>query len=218
MIHAYAECYLPDAMTNLAGAFDYAINDCGLTPQLFADFLAIAPAVAGFERGTPKYVCGMSGEELVMEIMRDSGWIGVVDMPVASMRVGATPEYWVGWSLAYCQWSRGVRFRDILDVMPIDDMLAMYPVLHETGEDRFVEIYDERAAAARDDGNSCLGVIRRRAGLSQADLADRAGVSLRSVQMYEQRRKDIRKASVTAVFAMARVLGCEIEDLLEPVA
>lgn len=72
MTRAYAECYLPDAMTNLAGAFDYAINDCGLSPQLFADFLGIAPA-AGFERGVPKYVCGMSGEELVIEIMRDSG-------------------------------------------------------------------------------------------------------------------------------------------------
>ena len=30
MIPAYDETYLPDAMANLAGAFDYALNDCGL--------------------------------------------------------------------------------------------------------------------------------------------------------------------------------------------
>ena len=29
MIPAYDETYLPDAMANLAGAFDYELNDCG---------------------------------------------------------------------------------------------------------------------------------------------------------------------------------------------
>ena len=65
MIPAYDETYLPDAMANLAGAFDYALNDCGLPVGLFMDFFATSEAAALFGRGTPKYVCGMSGEELV---------------------------------------------------------------------------------------------------------------------------------------------------------
>ena len=68
MIPAYDETYLPDAMANLAGAFDYALNDCGLPVGLFMDFFATSEAAALFGRGTPKYVCGMSGEELVAEI------------------------------------------------------------------------------------------------------------------------------------------------------
>lgn len=73
MIPAYDETYLPDAMANLAGAFDYALNDCGLPVGLFMDFFATSEAAALFGRGTPKYVCGMSGEELVAEIMRQTG-------------------------------------------------------------------------------------------------------------------------------------------------
>ena len=72
MIPAYDETYLPDAMANLAGAFDYALNDCGLPVGLFMDFFATSEAAALFGRGTPKYVCGMSGEELVAEIMRQT--------------------------------------------------------------------------------------------------------------------------------------------------
>ena len=57
--------------------------------------------------------------------------------------------------------------------------------------------------------------IRMAYGCTQAELAERSGVSLRSIQMYEQRKKDINKASVTSVHRMAKVLGCTIEDLVE---
>ena len=171
MIPAYDETYLPDAMANLAGAFDYALNDCGLPVGLFMDFFATSEAAALFGRGTPKYVCGMSGEELVAEIMRQTGWARILDMPPAALRAGSTPEYWAGWVLAYCQWA---------------------------------------------EGDSRLHTIRVRAGLSQSGLARRSGVTLRSIQMYEQRRKDLGKAAVSTVLALARTLGCRIEDLLEP--
>ena len=146
MIPAYDETYLPDAMANLAGAFDYALNDCGLPVGLFMDFFATSEAAALFGRGTPKYVCGMSGEELVAEIMRQTGWARILDMPPAALRAGSTPEYWAGWVLAYCQWARGVRFSDILDVLSLDDIVRLHPTLHEADESRFVDVYDERAA------------------------------------------------------------------------
>lgn len=40
-------------------------------------------------------------------------------------------------------------------------------------------------------------------------------MELRSIQMYEQRRNDINKAQVETLYKLARVLGCNIEDLLE---
>lgn len=216
MTHAYAETYLSDAMLGLAGAFDYAINDCGLSAGLFADFFAASRIAELFGQGSPKYVCGMSGQELVCDIMNQTGWAGLLDMPPAVMRANATPQYWAGWSLAYCQWATGARFKDIFDVLPIDDILSLYPTLHEASEERFVDTYHERAAVLCADGDSSLQTMRRRAGLSQNELARRAGVGLRSVQMYEQRRKDLGKASVSTVLALARTLGCRVEDLLEP--
>ena len=160
MIPAYDETYLPDAMANLAGAFDYALNDCGLPVGLFMDFFATSEAAALFGRGTPKYVCGMSGEELVAEIMRQTGWARILDMPPAALRAGSTPEYWAGWVLAYCQWARGVRFSDILDVLSLDDIVRLHPTLHEADESRFVDVYDERAAHNRTEGDSRLHTIR----------------------------------------------------------
>lgn len=50
---------------------------------------------------------------------------------------------------------------------------------------------------------------------SQAELASLSGVSLRSVQMYEQRHKDINKAGAETVFRLAKALGCTVEDLIE---
>lgn len=41
------------------------------------------------------------------------------------------------------------------------------------------------------------------------------GVSLRSIQMYEQKVNDIDKAQARTVYKLSRVLGCTVEDLLE---
>ena len=214
MIPAYDETYLPDAMANLAGAFDYALNDCGLPVGLFMDFFATSEAAALFGRGTPKYVCGMSGEELVAEIMRQTGWARILDMPPAELRAGSTPEYWAGWVLAYCQWARGVRFSDILDVLSLDDIVRLHPTLHEADESRFVDVYDERAAHNRTEATPAAHDPRARR-TQPIRLARRSGVTLRSIQMYEQRRKDLAKLP-SPPCSLGRTLGCRIEDLLEP--
>ncbi|MDE7439127.1 MAG: helix-turn-helix domain-containing protein [Clostridia bacterium] len=60
-----------------------------------------------------------------------------------------------------------------------------------------------------------LKCIRTAKGYSQKQLAEMSGVSLRSIQMYEQRRKDINKAQSDSLFHLAKVLGCNMEDLLE---
>jgi transcriptional regulator with XRE-family HTH domain len=52
-------------------------------------------------------------------------------------------------------------------------------------------------------------------GFTQAELAERSGVSLRSIQMYEQRHKNINKASVESIYQIAKALGCAMEDLIE---
>lgn len=57
--------------------------------------------------------------------------------------------------------------------------------------------------------------IRTTYGCSQKKLAEMSGVSLRSIQMYEQRNKDINKAQSDSLYRLAKVLGCTMEDLLE---
>ncbi len=40
-------------------------------------------------------------------------------------------------------------------------------------------------------------------GCTQAELSERSGVSLRSIQMYEQRNKDINKAGADTIYRLA---------------
>ena len=57
--------------------------------------------------------------------------------------------------------------------------------------------------------------IRTTKGYSQKQLSELSGVSLRSIQMYEQRNKDINKAQSESLYHLAKTLGCAMEDLLE---
>lgn len=55
---------------------------------------------------------------------------------------------------------------------------------------------------------------RKKNKLTQAALAEKAEVSKRMVESYEQGSKDICKAECLTVWKMAKVLGCHAEDLL----
>ena len=89
----------------------------------------------------------------------------------------------------------------------------MYYTLHEADITKVVGIVDTRIREYFQDTN--LKRIRIAYGCTQKELAKRSGVSLRSIQMYEQRNKDINKARAEALYRISRVLGCAIEDLLE---
>ena len=89
----------------------------------------------------------------------------------------------------------------------------MYYTLHEADISKFVDIVNERVNEHFSDTN--LKRIRLAYGYTQSELAKESGVSLRSIQMYEQRNKDINKANAETVYRLAKVLGCTMEDLIE---
>ena len=60
-----------------------------------------------------------------------------------------------------------------------------------------------------------MQMYRKLLGLSQRELAEASGVNIRTIQQYETGAKDINKASVKNVVAMARALHCDVEDLME---
>lgn len=61
-----------------------------------------------------------------------------------------------------------------------------------------------------------LKELRKRAGLTQAELAERSGVNKQMISFYEAGRNDIRKASLTTAVALATVLGVHAEELIGP--
>jgi len=128
-------------------------------------------------------------------------------------RFDRSKEYWIGWAVAYYQWYSGRKYSEIFRVFSYDDLQQMYHPLHEADITKFVDVVDKRIREYYVETN--LKRIRTAYGCTQAELAKKADVSLRSVQMYEQRNKDINKASVETVYRLAKSLGCTVEDLIE---
>lgn len=211
MMHAYNKQYLDDAMRNLGEAFDYVANACKMDMDEFLNLFIAGGIAKQFGAGAPKYVSGMSGVELVWKVMENSG--KDMEMPDVEITYERTPEYWCGWILAYYQWYTGNDFKKIKQHISMDEIYGLYPTLHEASEEKFLDVMAKRIS--RDDLPTQLQMLRRAIGYSQKMLADKSGVTLRMIQQYEQRAKDINKASGANLAALAQILGCRMEDLME---
>ena len=191
-IHAYQEMYLSKVQSVLGDAFDYAINTCGITGNDFVKLFTASSVSKRMENGEPAYLLGKSGIEIVMEIVAETKNQEVqIEM---QENFGRSKEYWIGWAVAYYQWHSNRRYHDIFTVISFDDLQRIYDTLHEADISKFVGIVDSKVKDFFSETN--LKRIRTACGLTQAELAERSGVKLRSIQMYEQRNKNINKASV----------------------
>ena len=121
--------------------------------------------------------------------------------------------FWAGWILAHFQFLTGYSFYRINSRLPIKRVLELYPTLHEADVTKFFDI--AKTYFHTPSGETNLRKIRIARKLSQSELANRAQVDIRSIQMYEQRRNNINKAQAETLYRIAIVLGCNIEDLLE---
>lgn len=211
MIHAYNELYLNDAIKSLANAFDYAINDCKIDPDLFAKLFAQSDLSKQFERGNPSVISGKSGEELVRTLLID--FYKNKKIPKRTFVSVRTPEYWAGWALAQYQWVSCKKFKDIFERISLSEIISMYPVFHEMDITNFYESIDKKFDEFISDTK--LKKIRENSRISQQELAAKSGVNIRSIQLYEQKVNDIDKAQAQTLYKLSRVLGCDIEDLLE---
>jgi DNA-binding transcriptional regulator YiaG len=201
-------------MNNLGDMFDYAVNDCEFDPEEFFDHFIISGVAEAFEKGNPKYVAGLSGPELASEVIYRT-LRSRPDAP-SSENVDKSPEYWAGWILAYYQWYTIRRFSDMKKSgLTMERVLSLYPTLHEADISKFVAVADQIIRKNNAAGIHNLQRIRKASGMTQKKLADTSGVTLRMIQLYEQREKDINKAQAITLTKMAHVLGCEVEDLLE---
>lgn len=211
MTRAYSELYLEDAMNNLGEAFDYAANACSMDKDLFMSFFINTDMSYSFERGNPMVIAGMSGTELVQKTLAKCRYR--TDFPDPLDMLVPTEDFWCGWILAYAQWSTGYTFRRIMKIITIKEIETLYPTLHEAPEERFVDMLKRREKAENFETN--LRLLRENKGISQAELARRTGVSLRAIQQYEQKQKDINKAQTLTLYNLAKEFDCSVEALME---
>ncbi|MBP3361233.1 MAG: helix-turn-helix transcriptional regulator [Clostridia bacterium] len=211
MIHAYDEKYLNDAMRNLGEAVDYAVNACNIPIDAFFELFIATGISSQFETGTPKIVSGMSGTELVEDVIRKSGFKRVFHDPQIEYEYSS--EYWCGYIIAYYQWITGKSFNEIFQKITPSEIEHLYPTLHEASEDKFVDIMnsiiDNKKTPTK------LQTLRKNCNYSQRELSEKSGVNLRTLQQYEAGSKDINKAASLTLLQLSRALGCRMEDLMD---
>ena len=137
MIHAYDKQYIDDAMRCLGEAMDYAANSCQMNMDEFLDLFIGTGYARQFAAGVPKYVSGVSGTELVMDVLAESGI--EMDFPQAQIEYDYSPQYWCGWILAYYQWYTGRSFKEIRKYITMREIEKLYSTLHEGSEEKFVD-------------------------------------------------------------------------------
>ncbi len=204
MVKAYNETYLPTVSENVGTMLEHA-TDLGVNPTAFWNIFVSSNVAKEIERGNPKYLT-CSAIDYLREIFDKSKVVQEKE------DINKDEFYWAGWILTKFQYSSGYSFYKINNFLPLDEVLRLYPTLHEADESKFMKIAQAYFAKK---GITNLKKIRECLGLSQSELAKLAEVDLRSIQMYEQRRNDINKAQAETLLKLSKVLGCNIEDLME---
>lgn len=211
MIRAYDEIYLEDAMQNFAVSLDYGAKVCKGGIDEYYDRFLFGATVHQFENGNPNYLVGMSGIEFARKVIERTGG----NIPDFKYVLRDRSEvFWAGWSLAYLQWYTGYSFEKIHQSgCSIQTVVSLYPTLHEADLSKFVEIAIGMMKAKKRENP--LKTHRKLCGLSQSELANRSGVSLRMIRAYEQDKQPLSKAETATVLRLSTVLGCDARSLVE---
>ena len=209
-MRSYDKSYLPYVAENVGTMFEYAVAS-GFKPQPFWEMFVLSDVAKGIEIGNARFLVGYSAIDLVNFVINSirAGAKLLAPKPI----LDRTRYYWAGWALAQYQYESGKTFYEINRNFPIGKVLDLYDVLHEADITKFFDIADEWMKAAAP--ATKLQRIRKARGLTQRELAQKSGVDIRSIQMYEQRKNDINKAQADTLAKIARCLNCQMEDLME---
>lgn len=211
MLHAYDEIYVAKAQTALAQMLRYAVEDMHYTLNEFWDMFLISCIADLFGKGDYRFIVGKSGVETAQEVVWRLTGEWPQTEPVFHLDKSAT--YWTGWILAWYQWYSGQSYRRISEFLTAEKVRDMYSPYHEMDPLHFAEEADR--IRRQKERTTRLRMYRERLGISQSELARQSGVSVRMIQNYEQRQKDLRKAQTITTWMLARALRCTVEDLME---
>lgn len=214
---AYDPALLEGVMGTMGKAFEFADRHVTGGLDHFMDLFSSSPVARTFEGPDATPRVGTSGIGLVMEVCEGGADAGLELMlmserrPPRRLRERAA---WCGRVLAYHQWATGSTFREIMAYLGCEDLESLFspdaPLSPQEASAQIALRFGKQGGPTR------LRRARDAAGMTQAQLSRESGVSLRSVQQYEQRKKDVNRAQARSLLALAKALGCRMEDLMEP--
>ncbi len=202
MIHAYNDDFLPTIQGKLASMFEIAVLKKNIPIDDFAERFLASPVCRALETADPVLALGKSAIELLSIVLGDA--------PIAiETNSYASPEYWVGYTLAYMQWYFNKPYSQLIAALPCGELLAHYFPYHEMDIRQSIDLFTSGLHPV-----CALKRLRTAKNLSQRDLSLLSGVPVRNIKAYEQGEIDISKAQADTLYALSKVLNCSIEDLI----
>lgn len=202
MIHAYDEYYLDTAQRKLGMLFELATLHEGMDIDAFAQLFLSSPVSKAIQKADPVFIAGKSAIELLSIVLgKDIG-------PIET-NIQCSPEYWVGWALAYIQWDTNKSFEEIIKAYPCCKLLLNYFPYHEMDVTQIADLVKKHL-----DMECPLKIWRTKRHLSQSQLALLSGVPIRNIKAYEQGTVELSKAQGETLYLLSKALDCTIEELL----
>lgn len=149
-------------------AVEYAVLSLNIAGQEFLDLFLTSGIAGRFGQGDAMYLSGMSGIELARKVLTICG--KTIPAYTENSSCHYSPEYWVGWILAYYQWYCGKPFSMILPKLRYQSLRNLYGVLHEADPSKAASVFDELLS---EQAETNLARYRKARGLSQSQLAMR---------------------------------------------
>lgn len=217
MAHPYDESRLAAVDSVMGKAFDLAERHLPGGMGRFYALFCRSQLARTFDGPDAHPAVGASGIQLVLDVCgEEDDSMGLETLLSREHRLPRDQmdcARWCGRALARYQWQTGASFRSTALAITVEDLREIYQ--WADGADPRVGAERIALLAARRRRPTRLKAFRSARGLTQASLAELSGVSLRAIQQYEQRKKDINHAQAISVLQMAKALGCTVEDLLE---
>ena len=205
MMNAYSDNYISEAQDWLGEFFETSVYVLHMDLEEVWKRFILSYYSLSFGSGDPFTICGKSGSEVAFLICGKR----VNELPFIYDR---TPEYWLGWSLAYYQWVKNIPFSFIANRIDINRLLLHYHPYHEMDVSHFVNLVDSISKRKKETN---LKIMRLSRGLSQKELANMTSIPIRTIQQYEQKQKNINNAQANYVLSLAQALSCSPKDILE---
>lgn len=201
--------YVREAIELVAEMFEYAKAHMHIDAKDFMIYFIESGVASEIYNNNLIYIFGKSSIEIVKKIL---------DVCHQKYKIYnenkiliAKKEYWLGLIIASYCFLKKISFDELMKYINIDDLLKKFDVLHEASHERAIEDIDEYIKK----NGTKLAKYRQNVGLSQSELSKISGVSLRSIQLYEQRYKDINKANFDNIIKLSKVLKIEPQELYE---
>lgn len=155
------------------------------------------------------YIYGKSSIEIINDIYK------AYDMKIKKFDknriLKSDKYYWIGLVIASYCYGKKISFKEIGKRIKPSQVLKMYNTIHEAPHMKVIDEIDK----ILNKQEPILKHIRQSKNISQSELSILSGVSLRSIQMYEQKKKNISKASFEIVKRLANSLSIKMEELYE---